>query len=209
MRQAKLVVMYSLEYYKFKFRKCSLVADKRLRSGLKTHKHIAPSCLLRLLCFLNFSLLLARVHLYIIRCLPMLPVSPPLIFPPLLRAAPSPRRPFSTLPLLRADPSPRRPFSTPPLLRAAPRAAFVPLRPLRSAIRPIRLIRFQKKFIVVQKKFLGDSCANTPSKLSPALYKPHAKVSAIPLKSRKTQIFSNFLSQSLARFRKSPYFCTR
>lgn len=53
--------MYSLEYYKFKFRKCSLVVDKRLRSGLKTHKHIAPSCLLRLLYFLNFSLLLARV----------------------------------------------------------------------------------------------------------------------------------------------------
>ena len=68
--------MYSLEYYKFKFRKCSLVADKRLRSGLKTHKHIAPSCLLRLLCFLNFSLLLARVHLYIIRCLPILSVCP-------------------------------------------------------------------------------------------------------------------------------------
>ena len=53
--------MYSLEYYKFKFRKCLLVADKRLRSGLKTHKHIDPSCLLRLLCFLKFSLLLARV----------------------------------------------------------------------------------------------------------------------------------------------------
>ena len=58
-------------------------------------------------------------------------------------------------------------------------------------------------------KTRSDSCANTPSKLSPALYKPHAKPSAIPLKSRKTQIFSNFLSQSLARFRKSPYFCTR
>ena len=66
--------MYSLEYYKFKFRKCLLVADKRLRSGLKTHKHIAPSCLLRLLCFLKFSLFLARVPLYIIRCLPILTV---------------------------------------------------------------------------------------------------------------------------------------
>ena len=75
------------------------------------------------------------------------------------------------------------------------------LRPIRP-IRPIRLIR-------VQKKNLSDSCANSPLKLSPALYKPHAKPSAIPLKSRKTQIFSNFLSQSLARFRKSPYFCTR
>ena len=111
--------------------------------------------------------------------------SPPLIFPPLLRAAPSPRCPFSA----------------PPLLRAAPRSPLVPL-VLPSPPSPIRLIR-------VQKKFLSDSCANSPSKLSPALYKPRAKASAIPLKSRKTQIFSNFLSQSLARFRKSPYFCTR
>ena len=107
-----------------------------------------------------------------------------------------------------------RPFSAPPLLRAAPRSAFAPFAlsaafaqpllpsPVRSIIRPIRLIR-------VQKKFLSDSCANSPSKLSPALCKPHGKASAIPLKSRKTQIFSNFLSQSLARFRKSPYFCTR
>ena len=72
--KTKLVARYSLEYYKFKFRKCLLLADKRLRSGLKTHKHIAPSCLLRLLCFLKFSLLLARVPLYIIRCLPILTV---------------------------------------------------------------------------------------------------------------------------------------
>ena len=97
-----------------------------------------------------------------------------------------------------------RPFSAPPLLRAAPRSPLVPLVPLvlPSPPSPIRLIR-------VQKKFLSDSCANSPSKLSPALYKLRAKPSAIPLKSRKTQIFSNFLSQSLARFRKSPYFCTR
>ena len=161
MRQAKLVVMYSLEYYKFKFRKCSLVTDKRLRSGLKTPKHIAPSCLLRLLYFLNFSLLLARVP-YIYNALP-------------------PH--FVSLTFIR------------PIIR--------------SIIRLIRSIRVQKKIIRVQKKFLSDSCANTPSKLSPALYKPHGKASAIPLKSRKTQIFSNFLSQSLARFRKSPYFCTR
>ena len=106
-------------------------------------------------------------------------------------------RPFSTLPLLHAAPSPRRPsLSLPSLLLIRP-------------IRPIRLIRVQKKIIRVQKKLLSDSCANTPSKLSPALYKPQAKASAIPLKSRKMQIFSNFLSQSLARFRKSPYFCTR
>ena len=58
-------------------------------------------------------------------------------------------------------------------------------------------------------KTRSDSCAKSLSKLSPALCKPHGKASAIPLKSRKTQIFSNFLSQSLARFRKSPYFCTR
>ena len=161
---------------KFKFRKCSLVADKRLRSGLKPHKHIAPSCLLRLLCFLKFSLLLARVPIYIIRSLPILSVLPSSHF---------------------SDPSPRRPFSAPPLL------------PVRFVIRPIRLIRVQKKIIRFQKKNLSDSCANSPSKLSPALYKLHAKASAIPLKSRKTQIFSNFLSQSLAQFRKSPYFCTR
>ena len=170
MRQAKLVVMYSLEYYKFKFRKCLLVADKRLRSGLKTHKHIAPSCLLRLLCFLKFSLFLARVPLYIIRCLPILKVCPSLCLRSLRPIRPL-RSPFASLAL----PSPPS---------------------------PIRLIR-------VQKKFLSESCANTSSKLSPALCKPHGKASAIPLKSRKTQIFSNFLSQSLARFRKSPYFCTR
>ena len=58
-------------------------------------------------------------------------------------------------------------------------------------------------------KTRSDSCANSPSKLSPALCKPHTKASAIPLKSGKMQIFSNFLSQSLAWFRKSPYFCTR
>ena len=58
-------------------------------------------------------------------------------------------------------------------------------------------------------KTRSDLCANAPLKLSPVLYKLHAKASAIPLKSRKTQIFSNFLSQSLAWFRKSPYFCTR
>ena len=213
MRQAKLVVMYSLEYYKFKFRKCLLVADKRLRSGLKTLKHIAPSCLLRLLCFLKFSLFLARVPfivLYILsRPSPFCQFSPPLIF-----------RPFSALPLLRAAPSPRRPFSAPSLLRAVPSSrrpsfspslslcSLCPIRPLRP-IRPIRAIRVQKKIIRFQKKNLSDSCANSPSKLSPALYKPRVKASAIPLKSRKTQIFSNFLSQSLAWFRKSPYFCTR
>ena len=62
---------------------------------------------------------LARVPLYsliyTLSTLPMLPVSPPLIFPPLLRAAPSPRRPFSTPSLLRADPrslfAPFAPFS--------------------------------------------------------------------------------------------------
>ena len=159
MRQAKLVVMYSLEYYKFKFRKCSLVADKRLRSGLKPHKHIAPSCLLRLLCFLKFSLLLARVPIYIIRSLPILSVLPSSHF---------------------SDPSPRRPFSAPPLL------------PVRSIIRPIRLIRVHKKIIRFQKKNLSDSCANSPSKLSPALYKLHAKASAIPLKSRKNADFLKF-----------------
>ena len=95
-----------------------------------------------------------------------------------------------------------RPFSAPSLvLPSLPSLSLPSLRPIHR-IRPIRLIR-------VQKKFLSDSCANSPSKLSPALYKPRAKSSAIPLKSRKTQIFSNFLSQSLARFRKSPYFCTR
>ena len=131
---------------KFKFRKCLLVADKRLRSGLKTHKHIALSCLLRLLYFLKFSLLLARVPFIVLYILslpsPFCQFSPPLIFrpfsaPPLLRAAPSPRRPFSTPTLLRANPSPRRPSLS-----------------LRT-LRPIRLIR-------VQKKFLSASCANTP-----------------------------------------------
>ena len=68
--------MYSLEYYKFKFRKCLLVVDKRLRSGLKTHKHIAPSCLLRLLCFLKFSLFLARVPYIYNTCLSFLKVCP-------------------------------------------------------------------------------------------------------------------------------------
>ena len=165
MRQAKLVVMYSLEYYKFKFRKCLLVADKRLRSGLKTHKHIAPSCLLRLLCFLKFSLFLARVPFIVLYILslpsPFCQFSPPLIF-----------RPFSTLPSL-PSPHPPHPFDS------------------RSKEISERIVR------------------KRPSKLSSVLYKLRAKHSAIPLKSRKTQIFSNFLSQSLARFRKSPYFCTR
>ena len=107
MRQAKLVVMYSLEYYKFKFRKCSLVADKRLRSGLKPHKHIAPSCLLRLLCFLKFSLLLARVPIYIIRSLPILSVLPSSHF-----SAPSPCRPFSTPPLALPSLHPPHPFDS-------------------------------------------------------------------------------------------------
>ena len=101
--------MYSLEYYKFKFRKCLLVADKRLRSGLKTHKHIAPSCLLRLLCFLKFSLFLARVPFIVLYILslpsPCCQFSSPLIF-----------RPFSAPTLLRADPSPHRPFSAPSLV---------------------------------------------------------------------------------------------
>ena len=88
-------------------------------------------------------------------------------------------------------PSPRRPFSTLPLLRAAPRSAFAPLCLIRS-LRPIRAIRVQKKIIRVQKKFLSDSCANAPSKLSPALCKPHAKASAIPLKSRKNAVFLKF-----------------
>ena len=189
MRQAKLVVMYSLEYYKFKFRKCLLVADKRLRSGLKTHKHIAPSSSSPPPLFSQILSSPRARTFYIVLYILSLPspfcqFSPPLIF---------------------------RPFSAPPLLRAAPRSPLVPLVPLvlPSPPSPIRLIRVQKKIIRVQKKFLSESCANSPSKLSPALYKPRAKASVIPLKSRKTQIFSNFLSQSLARFRKSPYFCTR
>ena len=112
--------------------------------------------------------------IYTLSTLPILSVLLSSHFPPLLRAAPSPRRPS---------------LSLRPLLLIRP-------------IRPIRPFR-------VQKKKTSDSCANSPLKLSPVLYKPHAKPSAIPLKSRKTQIFSNFLSQSLARFRKSPYFCTR
>ena len=95
-----------------------------------------------------------------------------------------------------------RPFSAPSLVLPSLPSLSLPSLLLIRPIRPIRLIR-------VQKKFLSDSCANSPSKLSPALCKPHGKASAIPLKSRKTQIFSNFLSQSLAWFRKSPYFCTR
>ena len=106
-------------------------------------------------------------------------------------------RPFSAPSLLHAAPSPRRPS-----------LCLCPLCLIRS-FRPIRAIRVQKKIIRVQKKFRCASCANTPSKLSPALYKLHANPSVIPLKSRKTHIFSNFLSQSLAQFRKSPYFCTR
>ena len=95
-----------------------------------------------------------------------------------------------------------RPFSAPSLVLPSLPSLSLPSLLLIRPIRPIRLIR-------VQKKFLSESCANRPSKLSPVLCKPHAKASAIPLKSRKTQIFLNFLSQSLARFRKSPYFCTR
>ena len=102
-----------------------------------------------------------------------------------------------------------RPFSAPSLVLPSLPSLSLPSLLLIRPIRPIRLIRVQKKIIRVQKKFLSDSCANSPSKLSPSLYKLRAKASAIPLKSRKTQIFSNFLSQSLARFRKSPYFCTR
>ena len=108
-----------------------------------------------------------------------------------------------------------RPFSAPPLAQPSLSLPYplpslsLPSLLLIRPIRPIRAIRFQKKIIRAQRSFLSDSCANSPSKLSPALYKPHAKPSAIPLKSRKTQIFSIFLSQSLARFRKSPYFCTR
>ena len=130
MRQAKLVVMYSLEYYKFKFRKCLLVADKRLRSGLKTHTHIAPSCLLRLLCFLKFSLLFARVpFIYTLSALPILSVLLSSHFPSLLRAAPSPRCPFSAPSLLRAVPSSRRPFSAPTLAQPSllsPRSSHPP-----------------------------------------------------------------------------------
>ena len=58
---------------------------------------------------------LARVHLYNTLCLPILSVLSSSHFPPLLRAAPSPRRPFSAPTLLHADPSPRRPFSASPL----------------------------------------------------------------------------------------------
>ena len=42
------------------------------------------------------------------------------------------------------------------------------------------------------RKTRSDSCANSPSKLSPALYKLCAKVSAIPLKSRKNADFLKF-----------------
>ena len=121
------------------------------------------------------------------------------------------RVPFIVLYIL-SLPSPFCQFSPPlifrPSLRAAPRSPLVPPSPP-SPPSPIRLIRVQKKIIRFQKKFLSVSCANSPSKLSPALYKPQVKPFATPLKSRKTQIFSIFLSQSLARFRKSPYFCTR
>ena len=126
---------------------------------------------------------------------------------------------LSTLPILSvllsshfSAPSPRCSFSAPPLAQPSLPSLSLPslllIRPIRT-LRPIRAIRVQKKIILVQKKFLSASCAKSPSKLSPSLYKLRAKHSAIPLKSRKTQIFSNFLSQSLARFRKSPYFCTR
>ena len=105
-------------------------------------------------------------------------------------------RPFSTLPLLHAAPSPRRPSLSLP----SPRSAFPPFSLFAPFTHPFDSCSKEKSERFVRK---------TPSKLSPALYKPRAKASAIPLKSRKTQIFSNFLSQSLARFRKSPYFCTR
>ena len=72
---------------------------------------------------------LARVPFIVLYILslpsPCCQFSPPLIFPPLLRAAPSPRCPFSA----------------PPLLRAAPRSPLVPPSPPS----PIRLIRVQKK----------------------------------------------------------------
>ena len=41
-------------------------------------------------------------------------------------------------------------------------------------------------------KTRSDSCANSPSKLSPALYKLRAKSSVIPLKSRKNADFLKF-----------------
>ena len=119
---------------------------------------------------------LARVPFIVLYILslpfPFCQFSPPLIF-----------RPFSTPPLLRAAPSPRRPS----LSLRSPR----PFRSFRS-IRPIRPIRLIRAIIRVQKKFLSASCAKSPSKLSPALYKPHGKASAIPLKSRKNADFLKF-----------------
>ena len=53
--------------------------------------------------------------IYTLSTLPILSVLLSSHFPPLLRAAPSPRRPFSAPTLLHADPSPRRPFSASPL----------------------------------------------------------------------------------------------
>ena len=127
---------------------------------------------------------LARVPFIVLYILslpsPFCQFSPPLIF-----------RPFSALPLLLA--APRSPFAS--LAQPSLPSPYSPPS-------PIRLIR-------VQKKFLSESCANAPSKLSPALCKPHGKPPQFPSKAEKTQIFSNFLSQSLARFRKSSYFCTR
>ena len=83
-----------------------------------------------------------------------------------------------------------RPFSAPPLLRAAPRSPFASLAQPSlpspySPPSPIRLIR-------VQRNFLSDSCANSPLKLSPVLYKPHAKPSAIPPQKQKNADFLNF-----------------
>ena len=69
---------------------------------------------------------LARVPFIVLYILslpsPFCQFSPPLISPPpLLRAVPSPRRPFSAPPLLRAAPSPRRPsLSLPSLLLIRP-----------------------------------------------------------------------------------------
>ena len=102
-------------------------------------------------------------------------------------------RPFSTLPLLRAAPSPRRPS----LCLRAPRS-------LRSAFAP-----FAHPFDSCSKEISERFVREQPFKTVTCALQTARKASAIPLKSRKTQIFSNFLSQSLARFRKSPYFCTR
>ena len=89
----------------------------------------------------------------------------------------------SLKPALFSNPHPVLP-SLPSFSLRFPRSPFASLA-LPSPPSPIRLIR-------VQRKFLSDSCANAPSKLSPALCKPHAKASAIPLKSRKNADFLKF-----------------